>query len=76
MVYVKNAEVPSIECFKLLIDEGSDINFLNKEGDSIIIQAAKRKNLQIETIQLLLQIGADAKIIFKNGQNALMRYVA
>lgn len=55
------------------IEAGIPVNLTNSRGDTLLILAAYRQN--VDTVEALLQLGADTSRINDNGQTALMSAV-
>jgi ankyrin repeat protein len=54
-----------------LIKEGADPNYKDSNGDTPPIHFAKQNYIEKETLQMMLDVGADFNVINKNGDNAL-----
>jgi ankyrin repeat protein len=54
------AERGNLECMKLLLDHGVDVNAQGKKGETVLITAANKG--QTETIRLLLQHGVNLEL--------------
>ncbi|KAF4981042.1 hypothetical protein FZEAL_3094 [Fusarium zealandicum] len=56
---------------RLILDAGADINFADEDGDTALILAASSGGDDYESVQFLLESGADVLIRNKANQNAL-----
>lgn len=57
------------EAIKLLIDKGADINFKDKYGNTVLMNACIMNNTEL--VKLLLENGADINAKDKDGYTAL-----
>ncbi|MBT4835892.1 MAG: hypothetical protein HON94_00950, partial [Methylococcales bacterium] len=63
-----------------LLDQGADINYRNRYGDSILLIllqtfSAKNQKAMVDSIQWLLQKGADPNLVSKTGLSPLQRAI-
>ncbi len=56
------------EVAKLLLDNGADVNYKNKNGKTALMRAAEKG--QSEVVRFLLQCGANSDIRNKDGDSA------
>lgn len=61
------------ELIQLLLDLGADINSLDKEGNTPLINAVTQKSEKKEFINFLIQMGANVNAQGKKGSTALMK---
>ena len=76
---VKNAVVklPCIETMKLILHAGCEVNAVNNEGNTPLhlavtfVPGTEQEETLKEMLELLLDLGADTKLVNKNGQTAM-----
>ncbi|CAH1791323.1 unnamed protein product, partial [Owenia fusiformis] len=65
-----------VECLKLLIESGIDVNVQNNNGDNALIVAADAAaswdSYGVECLKLLIESGIDVNVKNNNGDNALI----
>ena len=70
-------KLPCIETVKLILLAGCEVNAVNNEGNTPLHLAVtfapgpKQKETLKEMLELLLDLGADTKLVNKNGQTAM-----
>ncbi len=67
------ADYGDIDKVRLLIESGADVNKANNDGRTALIKAAADgcSENYMEIVKLLLKVGADPKLVYNNGDDAL-----
>ena len=76
---VKNSvcKLPCIETMKLILQAGCEVNAVNNEGNTPLhlavtfVPGPEQEETLKEMLELLLDLGADTKLVNKNGQTAM-----
>ena len=74
---MKNLSIENVETMKLLLHAGCDVNSVNIQGNTplhlAVTFAPEPEQVEIlkEMLELLLDLGADTKLIDKNGQTVI-----
>ena len=74
---VANCELPCVETMKLILHAGCDVNSVNAQGNTPLhlavtfVPEPKQVEILKEMLELLLDLGADTKLVDKNGQTVM-----
>ena len=70
-------KLPCVETMKLLLHAGCDVNSLNTQGNTPLhlavtfVPGPEQEEILKEMLELLLDLGADTKLVNKNGQTVM-----
>ena len=74
---MKNLSIENVETMKLLLHAGCDVNSVNIQGNTPLhlavtfVPEPEQVEILKEMLELLLDLGADTKLIDKNGQTVI-----
>jgi ankyrin repeat protein len=68
-----HGQKPSLKRIECLLDRGANVNAVDQDGCSVLMQAVIQRRLPARAVELLIQRGADAKAVNKSGETVLER---